>query len=375
MIPIFSNSLDDQELKVVSEAFRSKWVGKGKQCDAFEREFAVHLGTSRVLLVNNCTAATYIVLRALGIGPGDEVITSTVNFVACASAVMDMGAKPVFADVDPHTLNILPDGIERLTTDRTKAVIILHYGGHPAPVDQIRAACRRDVALIEDSANSVSSSYKGQMCGTLGDAGFFSFDAMKILVTVDGGVLWLRDKEAFERAKAYRYLGLAPKTTSGMDAMGEKKSRWWEYELVATSGRFISNDVFASIGREQLKKLPGFIARRKEIWGCYQRELAGVPDLICPPEPLPGAKSSYYLYWVQTPKRRDELALYLAENGVYTTFRYFPLHLVQYYGARCSLPYAERANETTLNLPLHQNLSDDDVQRITELVVRFFRSR
>lgn len=373
MIPIFSNTLGDEELQVVSEVFKTRWVGQGKQCEAFEQEFAEHLGVSRVLLLNNCTAAIYVGLRALGIGPGDEVIISTVNFVACASAVIDMGATPVFADVDPRTLNILPSEIERLKTKRTKAVLLLHYGGHPCPMDEIRAACRDGMAIIEDSANSVSSSYKGKMCGTLGDAGFWSFDAMKMLVMTDGGALYLRDDEAIERAKVYRYLGLAPKTTSGMDAMGEKKSRWWEYELTGTSGRFISNDVLAAIGRVQLKKLPGFIARRQQIWEYYQQELANIPGLVCPPEPLPDTTGSYYLYWIQMPKGRDELAVYLAENGVYTTFRYFPLHLVRYYDAKCKLSNAEQVNETTLNLPLHQNLADTDVEKIVDLMKRFLK--
>lgn len=372
MIPVFSNTLETEELKAVSEVFKSRWVGKGKQCDAFEREFAEHLKVPQVLLLNCCTSAIYVGLRALGIGPGDEVIISTVNFVACASAIIDMGATPVFADVDPRTLNILPGEIERLTTQRTKGVFILHYGGHPCPMDEIRANCRNGVAILEDSANAISSSYKGEMCGTIGDAGFWSFDAMKILVMTDGGALYLRDDEAFTRARIYRYLGLAPKTTSGMDAMGEKKTRWWEYELATTSGRFTSNDCLAAIGRVQLKKLPEFIARRRQIWEYYQREFADLPGLECPPEPLPGTASSHYLYWVQLPKGRDELAVYLAENDVYTTFRYFPLHLVEYYEADCRLPNAEQVNETTLSLPLHQNLTDADVSKIVDLVKSFF---
>ena len=368
MIQIFSNTLGEEELQVVKAAFDSKWVGKGKQCDEFEREFAQHLNVEQVLLFNCCTSAIYCALQALGIGPGDEVIVSTVNFVACASAVVDMGATPVFADVDPHTLNILPSEIERLTTDRTKAVFLLHYGGHPCPMDEIRAACREAVTIVEDSANAVSSTYKGQACGTLGDAGVFSFDAMKILVMVDGGALYLRDPEARERAGVYRYLGLAPKTTSGIDAMGEKQERWWEFELSTTSGRFVSNDVLAAIGREQLKKLPAFIDRRREIWEYYQQELVNVPGLVCPPEPLDNCTTSYYLYWIQVPGRRDELATHLAENGVYTTFRYYPLHLVEHYSAQCELPNSEHANEVTLNLPLHQNLSDEEVNRVVEAV-------
>ncbi|NIQ90669.1 MAG: aminotransferase class I/II-fold pyridoxal phosphate-dependent enzyme, partial [Deltaproteobacteria bacterium] len=230
MIPIFSNTLGKEELEMVAKVFESRWLGQGTHCTAFEEEFAAYLNTERVLLTNCCTASLYIALRALGISDGDEVILSTMNFVACASAVIDAGAIPVYADVNERTLNILPSEIARLRTERTKAVILLHYGGYPAPMDEIRNAAE-GLLIIEDSANSIASRYKGQACGTLGDAGTWSFDAMKMLVMGDGGALWLKDEEAHEMAKAYRYLGLAPKTTSGMDSAGEKNSRWWEYDM------------------------------------------------------------------------------------------------------------------------------------------------
>jgi dTDP-4-amino-4,6-dideoxygalactose transaminase len=372
MINIFSNTIGQEELDAVSKIFKSQWLGSGKQCDLFEKEFAEHLKVPEILLFNNCTSAIYVSHRALNIKPGDEVIISTSNFVACANVIIDCGATPVFADIDPVTLNILPSEIDRLKTKKTKAISILHYGGHPADFDEIKNAAGENVLIIEDSANSVSSSYKGRMCGSLGDAGYFSFDAMKILVMADGGALYLKDKELIEEAKVFRYLGLAPKTTSGIDSLKEKHSKWWEFELADTAGRFISNDVLAAIGRIQLKKINSFISRRKEIWEYYQKELKNIDEIICPPEPLKGCTSSYYLYWIKTPKRRDELASYLVENDVYTTFRYFPLHLVKHYNSRVSLPNSEIINETTLNIPLHQNLTDNEVDKIVSLVKKFF---
>lgn len=372
MIPVFSNTLGKEELAAIAPIFESRWVGAGKEVKAFENEFAEHVGVDRILLLNSCTSAIYVGLQALGIGPGDEVIISTINFVATASAVIDLGAKPVFADVDPLTLNILPDEIERLKTDRTKAVIILDYGGHAAPIEEIRAACGDDIFLVEDAANAISSKYKSSACGTLADMAVWSFDAMKMLVMVDGGALYLPNGRTFEKAMALRYLGLAPKGSSGMDSMTEGKKRWWEYDLVATSGRYISNDVLAAVGRVQLKKLPGFITRRKQIWDYYQRELRSHLEILCPPEPSADTTSSYYLYWMHFGGGRDELARYLAEKGVYTTFRYYPLHLVRYfYNVNVRLPNAEAVNETTLNLPLHQSLNDTDVNKIVDLVKKF----
>jgi len=374
LIPLFSNSLGAEELQAVADVFSSRWVGKGRHCADFEKEFAAVLNAPRVLLTNSCTSAIFIAVSALGIRPGDEVIVSTINFVACAGAVAGVGATPVFADVDPHTLNITPSEIERLKTPRTKAVFLLHYAGHPCDMDGIKAVCADDIAIIEDCANAIVSSHKGEMCGTIGAAGVFSFDAMKILVMGDGGALVIKDDDAFERAESYRYLGLSASSTSGLAGLSEnRQTRWWEYELDAVSGRFISNDILAAIGRVQLKKLHQFIARRREIWDKYQSEFEKVPELRRPPEPLPGTTSSYYLYWVQLSGRRDALAAYLAENDVYSTFRYYPLHLVKHFGTQTRLPAAELANETTLNLPLHQNLTDDDVQKIVGLVVQFLR--
>ena len=379
MVSIFSNSLGHEEHNALSEVFESRWLGVGKECTAFEQEFAAHLGApaEKTLLLNSCTSAIYIGLRALGIGAGDEVIISTVNFVACASAVLELGALPVFADVHPRTLNILPEEIIRLKTARTKAVIILHYGGHPAPVAEILEACGPGVMLFEDSANSVGSSCNGQMCGTFGAAGVWSFDAMKIMSTGDGGALYLQDDAAVDRAKSLRFLGLSGLTVSGKDAMANNREKWWEYELDALSGRFVSNDIAAAIGRIQLKKLTAFIQKRKEIWQYYQTRLSSLDALTLPPEPLAGCESSYYFYWVQTQTQaqRNELAQFLAAAGVYATFRYFPLHLVRYYNAQAHLPHAERANETTLNIPLHQNLTDSDVEKITDLTRSFFSKK
>ena len=371
MIQVYSNSLGEEELAAVSAVFQSKWLGMGKECAAFEKELGRLWGTEQVLLLNNCSAALFISLKALGVKAGDEVIVSTVNFLACVNAILELGAKPVFADVDAEYLNILPEEIERLKTSRTKAVYILHYGGHPADFDRIQAACGDRIAIIEDSANSVASTYKGRYCGTLGAAGTFSFDAMKTLVMGDGGALIVKDAQAFKTAKSLRYLGFRDKTVSGVDSLKDGNSRWWEFDLDHPSGRFISNDILAAMGRVQLGKLPGFLARRRQVWEFYQKGLAEVPGLLLPPEPLPGTTSSYYIYWIRLANGRDELARHLADKGVYSTFRYFPLHLVPRYRAGVRLPIAEMLNETVLNLPLHQNLSDADMGEVVERVREF----
>lgn len=370
-LPVFSNDLGQEELDAVAEVFASRWLGKGRQCDAFEAEMAATLGTDNFLLTNSGTASIFVAVHSLGLQPGDEVIIASVNFVSCASAVLEVGAVPVFADVDPHTLNILPSEVERLKTDRTRAIIVLHYGGHPCDMAALRAAAGDDILIIEDAAVAFPASIDDQACGTIGDVGLFSFNAVKCLSMGDGGGLTYRDPALLNKAKSLRYLGLADNTRSGLDALTENNpQRWWEFQVDEIAGRHISNDILAAIGRVQLKRLPGFVARRQAVWDLYQELLSDIPGVVTPPEPFEGAKSGLFMYWVQS-EDRDALGAYLTANNVYCTFRYFPLHLVEKFGPRINLPGADRANEVTLNIPLHQNMTDDDVVRVADLIRAF----
>ena len=363
MIQIFSNSLDKEEKDAISRVIDSKWLGMGKETELFEKEFAEKTGAKYALATNNCTAALFISVSALELSHGDEILIPTIHFVGAANAIIAAGCKPVFTDVDPITLNITAEEIEKHRTNRTRAVMLLHYGGHPCDFDSIKEACS-GLYIIEDSACSVMSKYKGRNCGTLGDIGCFSFDPMKILVNGDGGMMTFNRESLYRKAKLIRYMGIVDQA-SGLDAIKSGISNnWWEFELSCISGRFIPNDMTSAIGREQLKKVDGFIARRKQIWQKYQSMLAEMG----PPEPLPDTESSYYLYWIHS-KARNIIGRRLYENDVYTTFRYYPLHLVRYYGGGARLQNAETANNTMLNLPVHQNLSDADVERIIKCIL------
>lgn len=370
MIPIFSNTLGYDELQAVKRVFESRWLGRGPECAAFEMEFAVHIQQDRALLFNSCTSATFVMLEALGIGPGDEVIVPSVQFVGVANAILARGARPVFADVDRHTLQLLPSEVSRLYNERTAAVFLLHYGGHPAPFAAIQEAGGVTLPILEDAANAVASTYHGRACGTLGHAGVWSFDSMKELVMADGGALWMLYDERMDRAEQLRYFGMPTKQSSGTDSAKEGRAHWWEFDVLEAAGRHTSNDVLAAVGRVQLGKLAGFVHRRRQIWETYQMELGDVPGLTLPPEPLPGCTSSYYLYWVQIEKR-DQLARFLCDQGVYCTFRYYPLHLVELYDHEGSLPNAEWAAAHTLCLPLHQNLTESEQGQIIRCVKDF----
>lgn len=369
MIQVYSNSLGKEELDAVEKVFASKWIGKAKECESFEKELGKYWGVKNVLLVNNCTAGIYIALKAIGIKQGDEVIISTINFVACANAVIEMGGIPVFADVDMYSLNVLPSEIVRLKSNRTKAVIILHYGGVPADIPNILRVCE-NVPIIEDNANSIVSTYNGCYCGTFGAISVCSFDGMKILSMGDGGAIVVNDEKYLEKITAMRYLGYPKTTVSGLTTSKEN-DKWWEYDVHYPSGRFISNDILAAIGRVQLIKLPSFIERRKQIWDIYQKELNGLPLIECPQPISQNCTSSYYMYWLRVNLHRNTLARHLYDKGIYTNYRYFPLHLVKGYGSNQKLKNAEHNNDVILNIPLHQNLTDNDVDKIITTIKEF----
>lgn len=371
MIQLFSNSLGDKELSAIKKVFKSKWLGFGKETQTFQENLGKRIGSPNVLCVNCATAAAYMAMKILDIKKGDEVIIPSINFAGCSNAIIDSGAKPVFADVDTRYLNIIPEEIERLRTPKTKAVLILHYGGHPCDMSGIFQHSK-GLKIIEDSACALVSKYKKKNCGTLGDIGFFSFDGMKILSVGDGGAIVINDAKLIDKAKEIRYMGISNRQ-SGIDSYKDGKKRWWEIELNNTSNRFTPNDISSAIGNVQLKKLDYFIVRRKEIWTIYQKEFSGIQNLIIPPEPLPNTKSSYYFYWLTIPEKRDELAHYLVSNGIYCTFRYYPLHLIKYYKYKGSLKNSEKVNNDVLNIPIHQNLTDNDVDKIINTVKKFIK--
>ncbi|GAA1458397.1 DegT/DnrJ/EryC1/StrS family aminotransferase [Nocardiopsis exhalans] len=372
MINVFQPALGPDELAAVTSVFEDSWPGLGERTTAFEAAFAEHLGVDprTVLFVNSATAGLFLAVEILGLGPGDEVVLPSVSFVGAANAVCAAGARAVFCDVDPRTLNPTVEDVERALTDRTRAVMLLHYGGQPGDVERIAAMCEaRGVRLVEDAACAVASRVGERACGTFGDIAVWSFDAMKVLSTGDGGMVVVRDPDAADRARRLAYHGL--RHQSGLSASRSVSRRWWELDVEAFGRRVVGNDLTAAIGLVQLRRLPRFVARRREIASFYDRALSGVEGLEGPPPVPEGHTSSHYFHWVRLdPGERDRVAADLLERGVYTTFRYAPLHRVPAYGAQgVRLPGAEEAAERTLLLPQHQGLSDGDVKHVAEELV------
>ena len=264
MINIYQPSLGQEELDAIERVFKSNWLGKGKLTEKFVEKFSLKLKShpNNFKTICSCTEGLFQSMNILEIEEGDEVILPSISFIGAANAIVSRGAKPIFCDVDSRTLNVSADDIEKNITKKTKAVIILHYAGVPCDMDEIVDLCdKHNIKLIEDNANSPISKYNNQFTGTIGDIGLWSFDAMKILVMGDGGLVYCKDVELAKRLDYEAYLGL--KSASGFSNSIDTK--WWEFDIELPGRRVIINDVTAAIGLEQLKKLDAFISRRKDV--------------------------------------------------------------------------------------------------------------
>ena len=371
MINVMQPALGQEELRRIKEVFDSNWIGKGDLVSDFEKQYAEHIGSDPncVLSTNCCSEGLFSSMHLLDLQPGDEVIVPTISFVGAGNAVCANGSKLVLCDVDHRTLNATAEDIERVITPKSKAILLLHFGGIPCNMDSIMELAKGcNLKVIEDCAAGVCSQYKGQALGTFGDIGMWSFDAMKILVCGDGAILHFKTPELRRKADRWLYFGL--ETKSGYENSVAQK--WWEFDISCYGHRAVMNNITAAIALEQLRKLPVFMEKREAVHESYNE---GLKDLEWLDVPLPlgdGCKSSYYFYHIQIKNgKRDELAHYLREAGVYTTYRYFPLHRVPYYGVSGNFPGADYAADNTLCLPMHQSLTRNEVEMIISKVREF----
>ena len=374
MINVFQPSLGSEELKEIKKIFDSNWLGKGPVVNKFEEAFAHSLKapSSNFISTTCCTEALFLATELFGLDESCEVIVPSISFVAVANSLLAKGAHIVLCDVDPRSLNATIEHIENKVSTKTKALFLNHYGGVPCELDPILALCKsKNILLIEDSACAVHSFYKEKACGTFGDMGMWSFDAAKILVTGDGGMMFLKSPDQLLMAKELLYHGLPDKQSSGFDSSKTGTSNWWEFDVHHYGRRAIMNDITACMGMVQLGKLKSFIARRKEISEIYTKELSPLDWLFLPPSLPDYVQSCYYTYWVQL-KERDRLAKFLYERNVYTTFRYWPLHRIKHFHlATDQLPHSDYVSNHTLNIPLHQSLTNDEVYKIINYIYDF----
>lgn len=378
-LPFALPEIGDEEIAEVIDTLKSGWVTTGPKARRFEQDFAAFLGGEpglEAIAVNSATAGLHLALEALGIGPGDEVITTTHTFTATAEVVRYLGADVVLVDIDPATLNIDPAQVEVAITPRTKCIVPVHYAGLAVDMDAILAIARRHgLKVVEDAAHALPTTHRGALVGTLqSDACVFSFYANKTITTGEGGMLVTRDAELAKRAKVMRLHGI---NRDAFDRFTAKAPSWY-YEIVAPGFKYNLTDIAAALGIHQLKRARGFQQRREQIAAAYDAAFAELP-LVTPPRPHAGDLHAWHLYVVRladdAPIGRDAFIERLFALGIGVSVHYIPLHLHPYWRERYALdaarfPHSQRAYERMVSLPLYTKMSDADVQRVIDAVRR-----
>ncbi|MGB9006619.1 MAG: DegT/DnrJ/EryC1/StrS family aminotransferase [Candidatus Aminicenantales bacterium] len=365
MINVFGSLVGPEELEEVRTSLEAQWMGLGPKTAAFEKALAARLGFSDFVLLDSGSNSLYMSVKLLDLPPGSEVIVPSFTWIACGHAPVLAGCRPVFCDVDYDTQNVTRQTVAAAMTKNTKAVMVVHYGGLPAAVEDLAGL---GLPVIEDAAHAVDSKRQGRYCGGLGDVGVFSFDAIKNLAMGEGGGVVAKDPERVKRARQLRYCGIGK---SGFEASANK-DRWWEYNVTDFFPKMLPSDIAASIGLAQLRKLDTMQARRRQIWELYQNEFSGLSWLLKPQNAPAGDQHSYFTYCIRVlGGRRDAVAKYLYRAGIYTTLRYHPLHMNPIYHSSARLPVSERLNEEALSIPLHPGLKDQDLAKIVDAVKKF----
>jgi dTDP-4-amino-4,6-dideoxygalactose transaminase len=376
-IPYALPDIGEAEQDAVRDTLASGWVTTGPNCRAFEEEFAAYLGSDvQAIAVNSATSGLHLALEALGIGPGDEVIAPTLTFTATTEIVRYLGADPVLADILPETLNIDPEDIRRRITPRTKAIIVVHYGGLACDMDAIMTiAGEHGLKVVEDAAHAFPTTYHGQLVGTLkSDITVFSFYANKTITTGEGGMVVSRHHDLMARMRIMRLHGIS---RDAFDRF-QSKTPTWHYEVVAPGFKYNMTDVAAAMGRVQLRRIGAFLERREQLAQRYFDGLKGLP-LTLAPRAQQGDTHAWHIFAVRLQgggtdlAPRAEFIERLAASGIGTSVHYIPLHRQPYwrdtYGLKAdSYPQADLAYHNIVSLPLYTKMTDEQQDKVIAVV-------
>ncbi len=373
-LPFSLPDISEEEIAAVVETLRSNWITTGPKTKQFEREFAAYLGagSDTALGISSCTAALHVALAALNIGPGDEVITTPITFCSTVSVIEHVGATPILADVIPDTLTLDPAAVRAAITPRTKAIIPVHFAGHPADMGAIlRIAREHGLYVIEDAAHALPAAYQGQRVGTIGDFTAFSFYATKNLTTAEGGML-TGSPEHIARARLLSLHGMDRDAWKRYSAEGS-----WFYEVIAPGFKYNMTDIQAALGLVQLKRLAAMQERRRHIIRQYNEAFAEMGELETPVERL-DIEHAWHLYVLRLNLDRLTIdrARFIEElkaRNIGTSVHFIPIHLHPYYREKYSwkpedFPIAYREYQRMLSLPLYPGLSDEDVATVIATV-------
>ncbi len=375
-LPFAKPDIGEEDIAEVVDSLRSGWITTGPKAKRFEDDFAAFLGDASLhcVAVNSATAGMHLALEALGIGPGDEVITTTHTFTATAEVVRYLGADVRLVDIDPRTLNIDAAAIEACITSRTKAIMPVHFAGLAANMADVLAIAKRHrLHVVEDAAHALPTTVSGALVGTLAsDATVFSFYANKTITTGEGGMLVTRNAALAARARVMRLHGMS---RDAFDRFTSTKPAW-AYEIVAPGFKYNLTDIAAALGLQQLKKAHSFQAKRAAIAAAYDAAFATMPIVLPPQAPL-GDVHAWHLYIVRLGKAvkvpRDVVIERLFALGIGCSVHYIPLHEHPYWRDRYDLtrnmyPHSQHAYERCISLPLYPGMQASDVQRVIDAV-------
>jgi len=367
MIPVFRPSYDEQELEALREIFSSGWIGMGPKTKEFEDQFASYIGSEHAVGVNSCTAALHLALLTVGV-EGREVITTSMSFVSTNMAILYNQGIPVFADIEPDTLNIDVESIKQKVGAKTRVVLVVHYGGHACDMDPImKLAEQYGLIVIEDCAHGCGGFYNQRKLGSIGHMGCFSFHAVKNLATGDGGMITTNDEDLALRLRKLRWLGISKDTWRRTEI---DRNYSWFYTVEEKGFKYQMNDITAAIGIVQLRKLDSMNQKRKKIVHAYNTAFEGLSWLECPFE-KEYAESACHNYVVKV-EDRDRFIDHLSKSQISASVHYFPNHLYELFQPyRCDLPVTEEVWKRIATLPLYPDMSSSDIDRVINVVRSF----
>ena len=367
-IPYGRQSIDDKDIQAVVDVLKSDYLTTGPKVSEFEKRVAEYVGAKYAVAVNSGTAALHIACLAAGIKEGDEVITSPITFAASSNCVLYCGGTPVFADID-DTYNIDPEEIEKKITDKTKAIIPVHYTGQPCDMDRIEEIAKKhNLIIIEDAAHALGASYKGKKIGSMSHMTCFSFHPVKPITTGEGGMVVTDDDELYKRLMLFRSHGI----TRDEELMTENQGGWY-YQQLELGYNYRITDISCALGLSQMDKLNSFIARRKEIADAYDKAFAGVEGIKIPTR-MADCESDWHLYMVKVkPERRQEIFHRLRQAGIGVNVHYIPVYKHPYYQRngydKCCCDQAEKFYAGAISLPIFPGLSVEQQEYVIKTLI------
>jgi perosamine synthetase len=372
LLPYGHQQIDDEDINAVVEVLRSDWITTGPKVAEFEEAFAAYVGSKYAVSFSSGTAALHGASFAAELGPGDEAITTPMTFCATANCVLYQGAKPVFADVCPDTLNIDPDEVKHHITQHTKAVLPVDYAGHPVDLDPIlELAERHGLIVIEDACHALGAQYRGKRVGSISHMTVFSFHPVKHITTGEGGMVTTDDADFARRLRMFRNHGI------DSDARQRQAEGQWYYEMVALGYNYRLTDIGCALGISQLCKLDANLARRREIASQYTEAFQNIPHVI-PPTIRSAVNPAWHLYAIRLDVARlracrSEIFSALRAEGLGVNVHYIPVHLHQYYRERFGYqggeyPVAEGVYQQLISLPMFHSMKQQDIEDVVDAV-------